>query len=86
MFCGQTWLRPVDADHTEVEFVLMVEPRGRIPAFLADFGIRRAPLKLLMALESRAQNLDYPVRKVYRDMLLQLATIDSRIQKKDSDG
>lgn len=73
MFCGRTWLRPLSADRTQVEFVLMVEPRGRMPAFLADFGIRRTPLKLLKALEFRAQNSDYPVRRVYQDMLQQLA-------------
>lgn len=86
MFCGRTWLRPVAADRTEVELVLMVEPRGRIPAFLADFGIRRAPLKLLMALESRAKISNYPVRSAYRNMLRQLANIDSRIRESDSDG
>jgi hypothetical protein len=79
MFSGKTWLRPLSADRTEAEFVLMVEPRGRIPTFLADFGIRRMPLKLLKALEYRAQISDYPVRSLYRDMLSQLAITDGRI-------
>lgn len=86
MFCGQTWLRPLSADRTQVEFVLMVDPRGRIPAFLADFGIRRTPLKLLKALEYRAQASDYPVRRVYQDMLNQLAKTDRRIVKDDEDS
>lgn len=76
MLYGKTWLHPLDAGHTEIEFVIMIDPGGRIPDFLAAFGLRRMPLNFVRALESRAQSTQYPLRPVYRNLLLQLAQSD----------
>jgi hypothetical protein len=76
MLYGKTWLRPLDTDRTGIEFVIIVDPRGRIPDFLAAFGLRRMPLKFVRALESRAQSTQYPLRPAYRDLLRQLAETD----------
>ena len=76
MFWGQTRFRPVDARRTEVDLILMVEPRGRLPAFLAVYGLRRMPVKFLKALETRARATQYPVRLAYRRLLKQLDTAD----------
>ena len=73
MLYGKTWLRPLGADRTDIEFIIIVDPRGRLPDFLAAFGLRRMPLKFVQALESRAQSTQYPLRPAYRDLLRQLA-------------
>ncbi len=72
MLSSKTWLRPLSADRTEIELVIVVDPRGRIPAFLSAIGLRRMPLKFVQALESRAQTTGYPLRKAYQDLLQQL--------------
>lgn len=77
MLYGKTRLHPVDADRTKIEFVIMVDPGGRIPDFLAAFGLRRMPLNFVRALESRAQSSRYALRPTYRELLKQLADGDN---------
>ena len=83
MLYGKTWLCPVGADSTEIEFIMMVDPGGRIPDFLAVFGLRRMPLNFVCALEARAQSSQYSLRPAYRAILQQLAGSDAGVQSSD---
>lgn len=76
MIYGKTWLSPVDTDLTDIEFVIMADPGGCIPDFLATFGLRRMPLSFVRALETRAQQADYPLRPAYQALLHQLRRHD----------
>lgn len=75
MSCSRTRLRPLGPNRTLIECRIQVDPGGRIPAFLADFGLREAPLKFVKALERRAQTAGYPLRPVYRQMLQALGPL-----------
>lgn len=72
MVRGQTWLRPLFANRTAVEFILSIDLRGSMPEFLAAMGMTKAPYKFVKALESQAQRSSYPLRPAYRDLLRQL--------------
>ena len=72
MRCSQTRLRPLAANRTAIEFVMLVDPGGRIPSALAAWGLRRAPGKFVKALEARAQMAGYPLRPAYSELLRQL--------------
>ncbi len=73
MRCSATRLRPLGANRTAIEFVMLVDPCGRIPAVLAAWGLRQAPSKFVKALEARAQMAGYPLRPAYAELLRQLA-------------
>ena len=83
MIYGKTWLYPVAVDRTEIEFIIMVDPGGRIPDFLAAFGLRRMPLNFVCALEARAQSSQYSLRPAYRAILQQLARNNAEVQSSD---
>jgi hypothetical protein len=72
MACSRTRLRPLGPKRTAIDFLMWVDPRGRIPGFLAAFGLRQAPLKFVKALERRAQTAGYALRPAYREMLREL--------------
>jgi hypothetical protein len=75
MACSRTRLRPLGPNRTAIEFLMQVDPGGRIPGFLAAFGLRPAPLRFVKALERRAQTAGYPLRPVYRELLRELQTL-----------
>jgi hypothetical protein len=75
MACSRTRLRPVGPSRTWIEFLIQVDPGGRIPGFLAAFGLRPAAFKFVKALERRAQTAGYPLRPVYRELLRELQTL-----------
>jgi hypothetical protein len=76
MICSRTRLRPAGPNRTAIDFLMLVEPRGHIPAFLAAFGLRQAPLKFVKALETRAQTAGYPLRPEYGALLGELPALD----------
>ena len=81
MVRSRTRLRPLGPDRTAIDFFMWVDPRGRIPEFLAAFGLRQAPFKFLKALERRAQTAGYALRPAYRDLLREL---QSRLQEEET--
>ncbi|MEJ2638646.1 MAG: START domain-containing protein [Desulfosarcinaceae bacterium] len=78
MVCSRTRLHPLGPNRTAIDFLMLVDPRGQIPDFLATFGLRQAPMKFVKALEARARTAGYPVRPDYRAMLWQLRGLDTR--------
>lgn len=90
MIYAKTWLCPEGADLTTIEFVIMADPGGRIPDFLVTFGLRRLPLRFVRALETRAQQAEYPLRPAYQALLHQLKRPDgggkgmANVQKKSA--
>lgn len=70
---SQTRLRPLAANRTAIEFVMLVDPRGQIPAVLAAWGLRQAPYKFVQALGRRSRTAGYPLRPAYAELLRQLA-------------
>lgn len=75
MVCSRTRLRPLGPNRTAIDFLLQVDPGGRIPGFLAAFGLRPAPFKFVKALERRAQTAGYPLRPVYQELLRELEAL-----------
>lgn len=75
MVCSRTRLRPLGPNRTAIDFLMLVDPRGHLPDFLAAFGLRLAPLKFVKALEIRAQTAGYPLRPAYREVLRELRVI-----------
>jgi hypothetical protein len=69
---SQTRLRPLAANRTAIDFIMLVDPCGRIPAVLAAWGLSQAPFKFVKALEARAQMAGYPLRPAYAELLRQL--------------
>lgn len=70
---SQTRLRPLAANRTAIEFVMLVDPCGQIPAVLAAWGLRQAPFKFVQALDLRSRTAGYPLRPAYTELLRQLA-------------
>lgn len=85
MHCSMTRLRPLGANRTAIEFVMLVDPCGRIPAVLAAWGLRQAPSKFVKALEARAQTAGYPLRPAYAALLRQLADPNLNSTRKAGD-
>lgn len=53
--CHSTFdLRRVDAQTTEVDYVMTLDPGGHLPAWSAELVTKSTPLKTLVALEERA--------------------------------
>lgn len=53
--CQSTFLlRQVDAQTTEVDYVMSLDPGGYLPAWSAEFVTKSTPFKTLVALEERA--------------------------------
>jgi hypothetical protein len=77
MHCGQTRLRPVDNRRTKMDIILFVDPRGAIPAWLANFAQRQMPYNFLRSLEEKAAATDFPLRPNLRRMLERLTALDS---------
>ncbi|MDJ0783547.1 MAG: START domain-containing protein [Desulfosarcinaceae bacterium] len=72
MVCSRTRLRPLGPNRTAVDFLMLVDPRGRIPVVMAAFGLRQAPFKFVKALEARAQTAGYPLPPAYQKLLTEL--------------
>lgn len=78
MHCGQTLLRPAGGDRTAVDIILFVDPKGSIPAWLANFAQRQMPYNFLKSLERKASTTSYPLRPAFRSLLDRLiALLDS---------
>ena len=76
MHCGQTRLRPAGSHHTEMDIILFVDPKGAIPAWLANLAQRRMPYDFLRALEKKATATHYPLRPAFRSLLDRLVDDD----------
>ena len=77
MHCGQTRLRPAGSRRTEMDIILFVDPKGAIPAWLANIAQRRMPYDFLRALEKKAAATHFPLRPAFRVLLEQLVDIES---------
>jgi hypothetical protein len=69
MYCGETLIRPVDKDRTEVQLVILLDPKGYIPAWLVNVRQKSMPYNFLRALEEKAGKSHYKLRPVFREML-----------------
>ena len=75
MHCGQTRLRPADGLRTDMDIILFVDPKGAIPAWMANFAQRRMPYNFLRGLEKKAATTHYPLRPAFRRLLNQLVSL-----------
>jgi hypothetical protein len=48
-------LRKVDAEHTEVDYVMSLDPGGHLPDWVSGFVSKTVPYKTLVAIEERAE-------------------------------
>lgn len=72
MHCGQTRMRPLPDNRTEMDIILFLDPRGAIPAWLANFAQRRMPYNFLRSLERKAAVTQFELRPAFRRLLDQL--------------
>ena len=75
MYCGETLVRPAEKGQTRVELILLVDPMGFIPAWLANLSQKRLPYNFLKALEEKAAASDFPLRSAYRKLLNELESM-----------
>ncbi|MBW1693788.1 MAG: hypothetical protein JRJ41_06445 [Deltaproteobacteria bacterium] len=75
MYCGQTFMRPVGEEKTEIELILFVDPRGHIPAWLVNMAQKSMPYNFLRALEEKASRTNYELRPSFKKMLDQLLVL-----------
>lgn len=75
MYCGQTFMRPVGEEETEIELILFVDPRGHIPAWLVNMAQKSMPYNFLKALEEKAGRTNYELRPSFKKMLDQLLVL-----------
>jgi len=75
MHCGRTRFRPADADRTEIDLVLFVDPRGYMPSWFVNMAQRRMPYNFLKALEQKAQATTFPLRPAFQQMLDELRSL-----------
>jgi hypothetical protein len=68
-----TRLAPAANGKTWISFMLLVDPRGGIPGFLADLGLRVVPHQFVRALETRAQTAEFPLRPSHDRLIDELA-------------
>jgi hypothetical protein len=48
-------LRKVDAEHTQVDYVMSLDPGGHLPDWVSGFVSKTVPYKTLVAIEERAE-------------------------------
>jgi hypothetical protein len=75
MHCGRTRLRPADANRTEMDLVLYVDPRGYIPTWMANLVQKRMPYTFLKALEAKAGTTTYTLRPSFQKILDELRAL-----------
>ena len=62
MYCGETLVRPTGKGWTRVELILLVDPKGFIPAWLVNLSQNKLPYNFLKALEKKASKTRFPLR------------------------
>jgi hypothetical protein len=72
---GQTFMRPVGEEETEIELILFVDPRGHIPTWLVNMAQKSMPYNFLRALEEKASRTNYDLRPSFKKMLDQLLVL-----------
>ncbi|MFC1828156.1 START domain-containing protein [Thermodesulfobacteriota bacterium] len=75
MYCGHMFIRPVGMEQTEMEFILVLDPRGHIPAWLVNMAQKSLPYEFLTALEKKAGQTSYELRPSFKEMLDQLIAL-----------
>jgi hypothetical protein len=75
LYCGQTFMRPVGEEETEIELILFVDPRGHIPTWLVNMAQKSMPYNFLRALEEKASRTNYDLRPSFKKMLDQLLVL-----------
>ena len=69
MYCGRTRLRPVGENRTEIELILYIDPKGKIPVWLVNMVQKSMPYNFLSALEKKAMESRYALRPGLKKML-----------------
>lgn len=72
MHRGQTCIRPVGRQHTEVLFTFLLDPKGYIPSWLVNMKQKELPYNFLKSLEEKAGTTHFPLRPVFQSYVDQL--------------
>jgi hypothetical protein len=72
VYLGQTWLKAISDKQTEVEVVILIDPKGKIPKWLVNLLQKNMPYKLLKGIERMASKSSFPVRDVYKKIIKDL--------------
>jgi len=75
MHCGEMNARPISERSTEVSMLLYVDPKGLIPAWLANMFQKKLPYNFLRALEKKASITDFEVRPQFQRLVKDLEAI-----------
>jgi hypothetical protein len=75
MFTGQTCMRPVGKQRTEILFMFYLDPRGYIPAWLVNMKQKTIPYNFLKSLEEKASTTHFQLRPAFQSYLDQLNAI-----------
>ena len=72
---GKTLMRPVGESRTEIEFILLLDPRGHIPTWWVNIFQKSMPFEFLKALERKAGETEYYLRQSFRKILNELIAL-----------
>ncbi len=72
MHIGQTCIRPVGPHQTRILFTFFLDPKGYIPAWLANLKQKELPYNFLRSLEETAGKTRFPLRPLFQTYLNQL--------------
>lgn len=75
MYCGHVFIRPAGGEKTELEFILLLDPRGHIPVWLVNMTQKSLPYDFLTALEKKAGQTSYELRPSFKEMLDKLIAL-----------
>ena len=75
MHMGQTCMRPVGKERTEILFVFYLDPEGYIPSWLANMKQKELPYDFLRSLEEKAATTHFQLRPAFQNYLDQLNAI-----------
>lgn len=72
VYLGQTWIKAINEKQTEVEVVILIDPKGKIPKWLVNLLQKNMPYKLLKGIEKNSSKSNFPVRDVYKKIIKDL--------------
>jgi len=72
VYLGQTWINAISENQTEVELIILVDPKGKIPKWLVNLLQKDMPYKLLKGMEKMASKSEYSVRDSYKKIVKDL--------------
>ena len=75
MFTGETCMRPVGKQRTEILFTFYLDPRGYIPAWVVNMKQKTIPYNFLKSLEEKASTTHFQLRPAFQNYLDQLNDI-----------